>query len=229
MRELFRQAQSNLSPAITTLEKQQVSREALVSALQQPAQVFHFTGHGAYDSTNPSQSCLFLTDSDRLTLLDIVQETDLSSYQLVCLAACETAVSGNQSITDEYVGLTSALLKARVSSVVSTLWRIESAASMVFMSQFYQRFLSGQPPAVALTSAQAFIKTATYPQLLTVIEEGMQLIRQSGHPQAALLALALKDEHNRLSADQQTASRMGESDCPYSNPYYWSAFALSGL
>ena len=229
VRELFRQAKSNLSPEIITLEKEQISRDNLVKALQQPSQLFHFTGHGAYDSNSPSQSCLFLTGLERLTLLDIFRETDLRGYQLVCLAACETAVSGNQTITDEYVGLTSAFLEAGATSVVSTLWRIESSGSMVFVSQFYQSFLSSQPPEVALKTAQTFLKTATYDQLLAVLEEGMELISQSGHPKAASLSLALKDEHIRLSANQREASRMGESNCPYSDPYYWNAFTLSGL
>ena len=229
IRELFRQAQPNQTPEITTLERQSVSRDDLVAALKHLSQVFHFTGHGTYDNTKPSQSCLFLTGPDRLTLLDIVRDADLSSYQLVCLAACETAVSGNQTITDEYVGLTSAFLKAGAASVVSTLWRIESAASMVFVTQFYKAFLSGQSAAVALKTAQAFIKTAAYDQLLAVLEEGAQLIRQSRHPQAASLALALEDECDRLRADQQEASRMEAPECPYRDPYYWSAFTLSGL
>jgi CHAT domain-containing protein len=229
IQELFEHAQTHSSPQILTLEEYQVSRDELLSQLQESRDVFHFTGHGAYDSNRPAQSCLFLSGSETLTLQDIIQVDDLCSYQLVCLAACETAVTGNQTITDEYVGLTGAFLRAGVRSVISTLWRIESAASMLFVTYFYKILLAGQPPATALKAAQTFLKTASYTQLLEFIEEGRQLIQNGEHPNATALNLMLEDQIELLRSNQQQACTMGKSEYPYGDPYYWAAFSLSGL
>ncbi|NES24536.1 MAG: CHAT domain-containing protein, partial [Symploca sp. SIO3E6] len=152
-------------PSINTIENEAATKEQVEQSLRQPHQVFHFTGHGAYNSTNPAQSCLYLSGTDQLTLRDIIN-LDLSSYQLICLAACETAVTGNQTITDEYVGLVSAFLRSGATHVISTLWTVASAASALLIVEFYQQLQAGQPPAAALKAAQTWLKTATCEQLI---------------------------------------------------------------
>ncbi len=196
-------------------QTQRITCEAVQAALRQSHDIFHFTGHGAYNSRNPAESCLFLSGTEQLTLLDI-KDLDLSSYRLVCLAACETAVTGNQTITDEYVGLVSAFLKAGVTYVVSTLWTVESAATMLFMQQFYQNLQAEQPPPTALKNAQTWLKNATRENLLNSIQGAFaQLSEQRA------LQLTLEDEQSRIS--------IMEENQPYSHPYYWAAFTISGL
>ncbi|NEQ70266.1 MAG: tetratricopeptide repeat protein [Symploca sp. SIO2D2] len=202
-------------PSINNIENQAVTKEQVQQSLSQPHQVFHFTGHGAYNSTNPAQSCLFLSGKDRLTLLDIIN-LDLSSYQLICLAACETAVTGNQTITDEYVGLVSAFLRAGATHVISTLWTVESAASALLMVEFYQQPEVGQPPAAALKAAQTWLKTATRDQLIAWLE--LKIAKLSDKP-----ALS------RLLKSQQRLIRINENEIPFSHPYYWAAYTISGL
>ncbi|MFM7353973.1 MAG: CHAT domain-containing protein, partial [Microcystis aeruginosa] len=55
-----------------------------------------------YDSFRPQESAIALSDG-LLTVRDI-NKLNLSSYRLVCLAACETALTGKDGITTEYVG-----------------------------------------------------------------------------------------------------------------------------
>ncbi|NER46644.1 MAG: CHAT domain-containing protein, partial [Symploca sp. SIO1A3] len=202
-------------PSINNIENEAVTKEQVQQSLSQPHQVFHFTGHGAYNSTNPAQSCLFLSGKDRLTLLDIIN-LDLSSYQLICLAACETAVTGNQTITDEYVGLVSAFLKAGATHVISTLWTVESAASALLMVEFYQQLEAGPPPAAALKAAQTWLKTASRDQLIAWLE--LEIAKLSDKP-----ALS------RLLKSQQRLIRINENEIPFSHPYYWAAYTISGL
>ena len=71
-----------------------------------------------------------------LTLEEICQ-INLSGYQLVSLSACETAITGNQTITEEYVGLVSAFVYQRVQYVISTLWTVADDASSLLMIYFY--------------------------------------------------------------------------------------------
>jgi CHAT domain-containing protein len=188
----------------------------LTAALAQPHHYFHFTGHGAYDSGNPSQSCLFLHGSDRLTLRDIIQ-LDLSNYYLVTLAACETGVTGDFTITDEYVGLSSAFLKAGVSHVLSTFWTVpDSAASVILLVEFYSQLQAGSPPTAALKAAQTWLKTASRQQVLNRLQEAIESLAGDGS-----LQRILERERNYISSKA--------IDFPYSEPYYWATFAIAGI
>ncbi|MEH1845398.1 MAG: CHAT domain-containing protein [Nostoc sp.] len=90
---------------------------------------------------------------------------NLQSYQLVTLAACETAITGNHTIITEYVELVSGFMGCGVAHVVSTLWTVESAASALMMIQFYQLLQQGQSQAVALAEATQWLRNITNAQL----------------------------------------------------------------
>ncbi|WP_346293728.1 CHAT domain-containing protein [Sphaerothrix gracilis] len=209
-------AVSDRQPAVTLVASQEATFTTVTTALQQPHHILHFTGHGTYDSLNPSQSCLFLAGSDRLTLSEIVQ-LDLSVYHLVCLAACETAVTGDQTITAEYVGLMSAFLKAGVGHVLSTLWRVESVTSMLMMVQFY-RELQHQPPVIALRAAQAFLRNGAREQFVDWLADAIALL--STNPANRSFCILLTAERDRLQSL--------EEEYPYAHPYYWAAFHIAG-
>jgi len=216
IQQLIGASVSDHQPTITVVASQDATLSTTTDALEQPHQILHFTGHGTYDSLDPSQSCLFLAGSDRLTLLEIVR-LDLSAYRLVCLAACETAVTGDQTITAEYVGLVSAFLKAGVGHVVSTLWRVESVTSMITMVQFY-RELQHQPPVIALKAAQAFLRNGTRDQFVTWFDEAIALL--STTPANRSFCILLTAERDRLQSI--------EEEHPYADPYYWAAFYIAG-
>ncbi|MEQ9623550.1 tetratricopeptide repeat protein [Coleofasciculus chthonoplastes] len=208
IRQLFSQ--------VTLIANPNATRESLCQSLQTPHHVFHFTGHGAYNPGNPAQSCLFLDDTDQLTLTDIIHR-DLRDYYLACLCACETAMTGDETITDEYVGLVSAFLKAGVTYVISPLWTVESAASALLIVKFYQHLEAGQSPPMALKSAQGWLKTATRKQLVEWLDRVIpQLTKHKS------LQLILQDQRDLLD-------RMENNDPPYCHPYYWAAFTISGI
>ncbi|MEC4893724.1 MAG: CHAT domain-containing protein, partial [Oscillatoria sp. PMC 1050.18] len=198
---------------VTLLSAAQTNQTQVKQTLRQGHDLFHFNGHGAYDETDPAQSCLFLDRRDKLTLLDIIQ-LNLSQYQLVSLAACETAVTGDETITAEYVGLVSAFLQAGVSYIVSTLWRIESAVSALLMVKFYQLIVDGTPPITALESAQTWLRTSTSEDLVIWLDAAINSLGNN-----IPLRLTLEDFRENLAM---------EEGIPYGNPYYWAAFTISG-
>lgn len=201
---------------VTLIANPNATRESLCQSLQTPHHVFHFTGHGAYNPGNPAQSCLFLDDTDQLTLTDIIHR-DLRDYYLACLCACETAMTGDETITDEYVGLVSAFLKAGVTYVISPLWTVESAASALLIVKFYQHLEAGQLPPMALKLAQRWLKTASCEQLFEWLDQVIpQLVQHKS------LQLILQDQRDLLD-------RMENNDPPYCHPYYWAAFTISGI
>jgi CHAT domain-containing protein/Tfp pilus assembly protein PilF len=201
---------------VTLIANPNATRESLCQTLKTPHHFFHFTGHGAYNPGNPAQSCLFLDDTDQLTLTDIIHG-DLRDYYLACLCACETAMTGDETITDEYVGLVSAFLKAGVTYVMSPLWTVESAASALLIVKFYQHLEAGQSPPMALKSAQGWLKTATRKQLVEWLD---RVITQLTNHKS--LQLILQDQRDLLD-------RMENNDPPYCHPYYWAAFTISGI
>ncbi|TAG75993.1 MAG: tetratricopeptide repeat protein, partial [Oscillatoriales cyanobacterium] len=90
----------------TRLEEDAATLDAVERLLEQPHNIFHFTGHGSYNFDTPLESTLYLSNTHRLTVREIIKH-DLSNYQLICLPACETALTDKQTILAEYVGLTS--------------------------------------------------------------------------------------------------------------------------
>jgi CHAT domain-containing protein len=189
------------------------------NALRQPHASFHFTGHAAYNSRSPEASALALTD-EPLTAKRISQ-LDLSSYNLITLAACETAITGRENINTEYVGLTSAFLQAGAANILSTLWQVDEIANAWFTIYFYQQLLSGKSPAEALAITQRWLQTATWQSLADWITELSQL------PQ---LEIGIID---RLTARITNILKEGGTiglnrPTKYSHPHYWAAFTLTG-
>ncbi|MBE9262696.1 tetratricopeptide repeat protein [Microcystis sp. LEGE 00066] len=200
------------------ISPEKASRENVRKALENADKTFHFTGHGFYDSFRPQESAIALSDG-LLTVRDI-NKLNLSSYRLVCLAACETALTGKDGITTEYVGLVSAFLAAGATNVVSTLWPVKEISSAWFMINFYQRLLAGESPALALKNTQNWLKNITWQQLAHWIEQLRQLPSLTeGVDRLEARAANILKEGSTIGLDQLTE---------YSDPYYWAAYTLTG-
>ncbi len=200
------------------ISPKKASRENVRKALENAHKTFHFTGHGFYDSFRPQESAIALSDG-LLTVRDI-NKLNLSSYRLVCLAACETALTGKDGITTEYVGLVSAFRAAGATNVVSTLWPVKEISSAWFMVNFYQRLLAGESPALALKNTQNWLKNITWQQLANWIEQLGQLpdLRE-GVDRLEVRAANILKEGSTIGLDQLTE---------YSDPYHWAAYTLTG-
>ncbi|MBD1920115.1 CHAT domain-containing protein [Microcoleus sp. FACHB-831] len=201
----------------TRIAATEATKSKLQDALQQSHQIFHFTGHGSYNFNNPKLSALALSGKDRLAIEEILPLAfPDSSYQLVSLSACETAISGNQSITTEYVGLVSGFLRWGVAHVVTTLWTVESAASALVMMQFY-RLLATNPPAEALAQALRWLRDLTVEDLTKFY----QAEREKLPDDEGTIRPFLRRELKQLD-------RMEPGEKLYDHPYYWAAFTITG-
>jgi CHAT domain-containing protein len=140
------------------------SRETAVSPDLGHYRIIHFAAHGLVNSEHPELSGIMLSLVNRegghvdgfLQLHDIYN-LNLSA-ELVVLSACNTGL-GEDVKGEGIVGLTRAFLHAGSKGVVSSLWKVDDAATAELMRRFYGAMLKdGLPPAAALRYAKESVR-----------------------------------------------------------------------
>ena len=211
------QIMGQLSPE--SIANQSAKKKHVAKALKEDYNFLHFTGHGTYNSTRPEQSALALSGKDRLTLKEIL-DISFNNYRLVTLSACETAITGKRAVTEEYVGLVSAFLYQRISYIVSTLWTVSEESSILYMVYFYRQLKKGRHPKEALSIAATWLRSLTYIKL----ERLYSLILQNIPRDEIVIRPFVRQQCYQIC--NMTAEEKQEN--PFSNPYHWAAFVITG-
>ncbi len=209
---------ANTNP--THIPDPQANKTKVKQALAPGYNIFHFTGHGSYNSKHPKNSALYLstesTDTDinpDLTLPEI-RNLNLSGYQLVSLSACETAITGNETIESEYVGLVSAFLYQGVSHVISTLWTVNEISTSLLMIYFYTQLKTGKTPKIALTESTKWLKNLTYEQVKQFYETSFNHLKEEDSSRIVLQTYLKSVENNPGKL--------------FNHSYYWAGFTITG-
>ena len=87
-----------------------------------------------------------------LTALEVLN-LDLAGTELVTLSACDTS-KGSIKIGEGVYSLNRAFQEAGAKAVLSTLWKVNDAATAEFMQKFYNRFLNDIPAQQAIQETQ---------------------------------------------------------------------------
>jgi CHAT domain-containing protein/tetratricopeptide (TPR) repeat protein len=204
------------------LKSKTATRDSVINALKQSADIFHFTGHGAHNLKQPRASALLLANNELLTLADIF-EIDFSCYSVICLSACETGLTSAEDLIDEYVGLASGFLAKGANYVVSTLWKVNEISAALLMIQFHG-YLKDDAPPVALKKAQNWLRTVTYNDLIKWYEKLMEPLEENRHENCWG---NLRSAANNIPQEAVTMG-LGMSHSPYSHPYHWAGFTITG-
>jgi CHAT domain-containing protein len=155
------QAIGKFAPAQTVLALgADASRQNFLSGNFNQYRILHFATHGFLNQQNPELSGLVLSlyDHEGKAQNGFLRVIDLYSLHLdsdlVVLSACQTAL-GKEIDGEGMVGMTRGFMYAGASGVVSSLWKVEDAATAELMKRFYRTMLKdNQPPAAALRTAQ---------------------------------------------------------------------------
>ena len=121
---------------VTVLTGPQATHDTVLAAL--PAGRWaHFACHGASDLSNPSASCLLLTDHRQrpLTVVDVAR-LRLDGAGLAFLSACSTARPGGR-LADEAIHLASAFQLAGYRHVIATLWPVGDQHAVDLAADIY--------------------------------------------------------------------------------------------
>lgn len=197
----------------------------------------HFSGHASHNYNQPEESFLYLTENDQIKLEYILKCLDFSNYYLVCLSACETALTNPTDPLVEYVGLVSGFLSKGASYVISTLWSVNDLASCFLMIEFYNQLMNEEEhPTIALRKAQIFLQTSNINDLIDWGKKQhkklMKMIDEIPLENLEKSKFRLKAELYRLkelSSSDFPNSSSDELECPYKHPYYWAGFTITGL
>ncbi|MFN6338367.1 MAG: CHAT domain-containing protein [Cyanobacteriota bacterium] len=241
--------QSLFAPRAKVLQRQEATKAALAqqSALLASSNCLHYACHGYFNFEKPELSALILAgstvkpappdaDANRylaqrdggaldlsqcLTLLDLF-ELDLRQARLVALSACETGLSELNSLSDEFVGLSSGFLYAGCNSVIGTLWTVNDLSTSLLMGEFY-RLLKQQEQtqpstdvALALKQAQQWLRQLTCAEAVATLQRLVPSLD------------ADVQETAKRSIRRSLSERYAADDRPYHHPYYWAAFCAGG-
>ena len=122
--------------------------------------IVHLACHGKFRRDNTGFSSLVL-HNEELTAND-VRELELNN-SLIVLSACESGL--NKVVGgEELIGLTSAFFAAGAGSILMSLWRVNDAATLELMTEFYTNLCSDAEITASLRNAQiASISSGMHP------------------------------------------------------------------
>ena len=134
----------------------QATKQTVIKALETTRYV-HFATHGELNFRAPAFHKLLLAPFDRpasdLRALEILG-LDLAHLEILTLGACETAL-GRFDLGDNLRGLPACFLLAGASTIIGTLWDVETKSSLDFFTTFYTEIKSGAMRLDAFAAAQA--------------------------------------------------------------------------
>ncbi|MFV8754422.1 CHAT domain-containing protein [Nannocystaceae bacterium ST9] len=137
--------------------------------------------------------------------------------EITVLSACKTGL-GDLSSGEGVFGMSRAFLLAGSSSVVVSLWSVDSRATEALMVEFYAALQSSDDPYAALRAAKLRLRQGRATALDSG-DRGLELDEGRATP----------NENKHPSKKRKPAETTVEPPPdPWRHPYYWGAFTLIG-
>jgi tetratricopeptide (TPR) repeat protein len=188
-----------------SVEQRPTWQDFLTSISSSQAGDLLFACHGHYSAENPADSRLRIDGNEGASFSQIFSDLDLRSCRSVVLGACESGLARTQ-VASEYLGLPVAFLSAGVSRVIGSLWEVNRWATSILLGRYFELLNSG-----TLTVTDSLNKAQR--DLASMDKDNVVKWLQKYCPECA-------------NALESQIRKMG--DCPFSHPYYWAGFYVSG-
>jgi hypothetical protein len=148
---------ANLVPKNEVYYDQAATRKAFLTALG-GSRILHLSSHGMVNPEDANLSFVaFAQGGDNLEEDELLYFNDLSTLplevELVVLSACETSL-GKVVPGESVLSLGSAFAAAGAQSTLTSLWKVDDAATENLMVSFYQHLAAGKTRVEALAEAQ---------------------------------------------------------------------------
>ncbi len=160
--------------------------------------------------------------NDRLTAGELYHNVDsLVNYDLVRLSACEVGCASAETITAEFVGISSVLLSKGVKSVISPLWAVREDLSALLMMELHRRIREEKEnPHVALDNSIEYLKNMTRDDLVDRLEI---IWYQAKEIKATNLQRKIHERKQYFSENFESDDKI------FDHPYYLASFTHQGM
>jgi hypothetical protein len=206
---------------LTVLDRNELEATELARACGQ-TEITHIIGHGRFDDASPYRSGIRVDHKDKDALwtnADIFSDVEAPASRLVVLSGCETGQT-HPNLLSEEVSLPASFIAAGYAAVIASRWAVDDLSTTLLMYEFYRRWCVGDTSiTAALAKAQQWLRILSR-------EEAKQLLDDLGEKASMALPSRAHDCRRVCQDAQQLLD--AESEYPFSDPIYWSAFFISG-
>jgi CHAT domain-containing protein/Flp pilus assembly protein TadD len=132
------------------------TEKAMLAELQRNYQLVHIASHFDFKAADPDSSVLLLGNHSTLTVADVKTMPNIfRNVEMLTLSACDTAQGGRGADGREVEGFGVLAQLQGAKTVVSTLWSVGDASTMILMKRFYALESSNPRPTKAAALHQA--------------------------------------------------------------------------
>lgn len=194
----------------------QLTQKTVLAALKVSGGSIHFTGVTATNRSTLPLPAWVLANGQQLTLKDLFA-LDWQSYATVCLSG---GPQNLKPLPGSIPDLETCLLSLGVQHVLNSLWEVNHCSRIMLMTQVHHLLHQNGNPVHALRQAQHWLRNLTYRHAIQWwITLGNTLELDSSQ----------KNTLERIEAELQAAAQeAGQDVCPFSHPWYWVGFTISG-
>lgn len=186
--------------------------------------VFHFSGHGVFNSDSPINSHLLDCKNEKLmSVEDIFTNLRMERCSLITLSACESSLFQTSDL-DEFVSFTTGFLYSGARSVVTSLWEVLEFPTFLLMTRLYENLLEGHSVAFSLRMAQNWLRGKKDHKNEAIVsgEEVREfLARYDG-------VLNELDPLDKESCEMVAEPWIECESAPFADPMHWASFVAHG-
>jgi tetratricopeptide (TPR) repeat protein len=209
------------------------TRKLLREKLRQPADVFHFAGHGYFDNKK-GQIILEKGDGQRSDFYNATLLANLlrgARIKLAVLNACETAARSDENT---WCGVASALVRAGTAAVVASQYRLQDRNAIPLAEELYRSVLSGDTIDEAVYQARNAIHQQSglenrdwgAPVLYLRVEDGVIFRRAGGQEDSLVPRIAPTPLHTGLIGRADDLAQTRAALTKRSKCYFYGAYGV---